>query len=115
MSIEDPEQLAALQAAGRVVAQAIRAMRAAVGVGVTTGQLDEVGAQVFARAGARSGPKLDYGFPGTHCISVNVEAVHGVPGRRRLKQGSREYWYQCLPRRSWSHHQFDSPPRPPRR
>ena len=87
MSIETPEQLEALRAAGRVVADAIRAMRAGVRVGVSTRELDEVGARVFAQAGARSGPQLDYGFPGTNCISVNGEAVHGIPGNRRLKDG----------------------------
>jgi len=87
MSIETPEELVALRAAGRVVADAIRAMRAQVRAGVSTRELDEVGARVFARAGARSGPQLDYGFPGTTCISVNDEAVHGIPSRRRLKDG----------------------------
>lgn len=87
MSIETPEQLEALRAAGRVVADAIRAMRAAVQAGVSTRELDEVGARMFALAGARSGPHLDYGFPGTSCISVNDEAVHGIPGKRRLKDG----------------------------
>lgn len=87
MSIETPEQLEALRAVGRVVADAIRAMRAEVRAGVSTEELDEVGARVFARAGARSGPQLDYGFPGTSCISVNDEAVHGVPGKRRLEDG----------------------------
>jgi methionyl aminopeptidase len=87
MSIETPEQLAALRAAGRVVADAIRVMRAAVREGVSTRELDEIGARAFARAGARSGPQLDYGFPGTNCISVNDEAVHGIPGKRRLKDG----------------------------
>jgi methionyl aminopeptidase len=87
MSIETPEELEALRAAGKVVAEAIRAMRAGVRPGVSTGELDEISARVFARAGARSGPQLDYGFPGTSCISVNDEAVHGVPGKRRLNDG----------------------------
>ena len=87
MSIESPEELEHLTAAGRVVADAIRAMRAHVRVGVSTLELDEVGTRVFAKAGARSGPKLDYGFPGTNCISVNDEAVHGIPSRRRLRKG----------------------------
>jgi methionyl aminopeptidase len=87
MSIETDEELAALRAAGRVVAEALRAMRRAVRPGVTTGELDEVGAEVFRRYGARSGPQLDYGFPGVNCISVNDEAVHGIPGRRRLRDG----------------------------
>jgi methionyl aminopeptidase len=87
MSVETPEELAALQASGRVVADALREMRRAVAPGVTTGELDAVADRVFRRAGARSGPHLDYGFPGTTCISVNDEAVHGIPGRRRLHDG----------------------------
>jgi methionyl aminopeptidase len=87
MSVETPEELRALQAAGRVVADAIRAMRRAVAPGISTAELDAIAARVFARAGARSGPQLDYGFPGVTCISVNDEAVHGIPGRRRLRPG----------------------------
>jgi methionyl aminopeptidase len=87
MSIETPEELERLRAAGRVVADAIRAMRQSVRPGVTTAELDEVGARVFRRAGARSGPQLDYGFPGVNCIRVNDEAAHGIPGRRRLRRG----------------------------
>jgi len=62
-------------------------MRRAVRPGVTTAELDAVGGEVFRRAGARSGPQLDYGFPGVNCISVNDEAVHGIPGPRRLRDG----------------------------
>lgn len=87
MSIETQADLDGLRAAGRVVAQAIRAMRAQVRPGVSTQALDAVGARVLADAGARSGPQLAYGFPGVNCISVNDEAVHGVPGPRRLREG----------------------------
>lgn len=87
MSVETQEELEALRAAGRVVAEAIRAMRRQVRPGITTAELDRIGARVFRRAGARSGPQLDYNFPGVNCISVNDEAVHGIPGRRRLRDG----------------------------
>jgi methionyl aminopeptidase len=87
MSVDSPEELDALRATGRVVAQTIRAMRRAVRAGVTTAELDAIAKREFARAGARSGPQLDYGFPGTTCISVNDEAVHGIPGRRVLRRG----------------------------
>jgi methionyl aminopeptidase len=87
VSIETEEELEALLAAGRVVAEALRAMRRAVAPGVTTMELDHVGGEVFRRYGARSGPQLDYNFPGVNCISVNDEAVHGIPGRRRLRDG----------------------------
>jgi methionyl aminopeptidase len=87
MSVSSPDELRALQAAGRVVAATIRAMRRGVRPGVTTAELDAIARREFARAGARSGPQLDYGFPGVTCISVNDEAVHGIPGRRRLRRG----------------------------
>jgi methionyl aminopeptidase len=87
VSIDHPEELAALQAAGRAVAEAIREMQRRVRPGVTTRELDEVAARVFAAHGARSGPQLDYDFPGTVCISVDDECVHGIPGARRLREG----------------------------
>jgi methionyl aminopeptidase len=87
MSIESLRDLEGLKAAGRVVRLALEAMRAVVEAGVTTGQLDAIGASVLAAHGARSAPNLTYGFPGANCISVNDEAVHGVPGDRRLDVG----------------------------
>jgi methionyl aminopeptidase len=87
MSIEDQADLDGVRAAGRVVAKAIRAMRDWVRPGVSTEELDRIGARVFAEAGARSAPQLAYGFPGVNCISVNDEAVHGIPGPRRLREG----------------------------
>ena len=62
-------------------------MRRSVRPGVTTAELDAIAGDVFERAGARSGPQLDYDFPGVTCISVNDEAVHGIPGKRKLRGG----------------------------
>ena len=87
VSIDTPEELEGLRASGRVVAEALRAMRRAVRPGVRTGELDAIAARIFRRAGARSAPQLTYGFPGATCISVNDEAVHGIPGSRRLREG----------------------------
>ncbi|HEX7091892.1 MAG TPA: type I methionyl aminopeptidase [Longimicrobiales bacterium] len=87
MSVESEKDLEGLRAAGRVVARALAAMRAAVRPGVTTAELDAIAAAVLAQEGARSAPQLAYGFPGTTCISVNEEAVHGIPGSRVLRPG----------------------------
>src|SRR3954462_14269023 len=87
VSVRDAVELEAMRKAGRVVADALRAMRRAVRPGVTTGELDAVAANVFSDAGARSGPQLDYDFPGVTVIPVNDEAVHGIPGPRRLREG----------------------------
>lgn len=55
--------------------------------GVTTRELDAVGASVLRSHGARPAPMFIYGFPGSVCISVNDEIVHGVPGDRVIRRG----------------------------
>jgi methionyl aminopeptidase len=87
MSINEPEELAGMRAAGAVVCLMLSAMKSAVRPGITTVELDDVGAGVMRQHGARSAPALVYRFPGVNCISVNDEAVHGIPGKRALKRG----------------------------
>lgn len=87
MSIETPEELEAMERVGALVASVLAEMRSAVAPGVTTGALDEIAARAFLREGATSGPAEIVGFPGTTCISVNEEVVHGVPGSRVLRDG----------------------------
>jgi methionyl aminopeptidase len=62
-------------------------MKRAVRPGVTTAELDEVGATVMRDHRAQSAPQLVYKFPGVSCISLNEEAVHGVPGQRKVQAG----------------------------
>src|SRR5579885_1675060 len=87
VSISGPEELAALKAAGAVVRRVLDAMKKQVRPGVTTGELDAIGAEVMRASGAESAPSKVYRFPGANCISINEEAVHGVPGDRRLREG----------------------------
>lgn len=87
MSIQSEEELEQLRAVGRIVRLALDAMSAAVEPGITTAELDAICALVLAEHGASSAPKKVYQFPGTSCISVNEEAIHGVPGSRALREG----------------------------
>lgn len=87
MSISGPEELEALKAAGAVVRRVLEAMKKQVRAGVTTGELDKIGAEIIEASGAHSAPAKVYRFPGANCISINEEAVHGVPGDRALRDG----------------------------
>ena len=83
MTIDSDRDLQGLRRVGRVVALARDEMRRAVEPGMSTRELDRIGAGVFERYGARSAPNLVYGFPATNCISLNDEAVHGIPSPER--------------------------------
>ena len=87
MTISSKEDLAGMTLVGKLVGEAIQEMTAAARPGMTTAELDEVGASFLRRHGARSAPQMTYNFPGFNLISVNEQIVHGVPGPRRLEPG----------------------------
>lgn len=87
MTISNDEDLTQLAEIGRIVANALEVMGAAIEPGITTSELDEIGRKMLDGAGARSGPELCYDFPGATCISVNEEIAHGIPGDRRIRAG----------------------------
>src|SRR5690242_528624 len=87
MSIRSQAELEKLRAIGRIVRLALDRTAAAVRPGITTAELDAIGAGVLADHGAESAPPKVYGFPGALCISVNEEAIHGIPGDRVVRAG----------------------------
>ena len=86
MTIRNREELLGVLRVGRVVKLALDATKAEVRAGASTQYLDDICAAVFRSHGARSAPRLVYGFPGSACISVNDEAVHGIPSAARIIQ-----------------------------
>lgn len=85
MSIESQADLDGLSRAGKVVAHTLSAMEQAIAVGITTQELDDIARQSLESYGARPTPKDELGFPGYSCISINDEAVHGIPSARRIQ------------------------------
>ena len=81
------EELRHMRAAGRVVAEMHSAIRVAALPGVTTGELDRIAHDVLDRRGATSNFLGYHGYPAVICASVNDELVHGIPGKRVLKDG----------------------------
>jgi methionyl aminopeptidase len=87
MSIRSQAEFEKLRVIGKIVRRALDKTSAAVRPGITTGELDKIGASVLAQNGAQSAPPKVYGFPGALCISVNDEAIHGIPGERVIQFG----------------------------
>ena len=76
-----------MEAAGRCVARAHEAVRAAARPGVTTVELDQVAERVIRGEGCVPSFLGYRGFPGSICASPNDVIVHGIPDRRRLRSG----------------------------
>jgi len=87
MSIQSQADLDGMRRVGATVAAILSEMCGSVRAGMSTAELDGIGGRAMSRVGARSAPRVMYGFPGFTCISVNHEIVHGIPGGRRLKPG----------------------------
>ena len=87
MTIETEADVVALQRIGRIVSSVLQAMLDAAEPGMSTRELDAIGAKLLEQQGARSAPQLSYGFPGATCISINEEAAHGIPGDRVIRPG----------------------------
>ncbi|MFU8689306.1 type I methionyl aminopeptidase [Rossellomorea sp. FS2] len=87
MIVRNDEELEALKEIGRIVAEIRDELRKQTKPGVTTKELDEIAGRMFEEAGALSGPKGEYDFPGYTCISVNEEVAHGIPGSRVINEG----------------------------
>ena len=88
--IKSEHEIELMRAAGRVNAAAHAAIREAVRPGVTTGELDAIAAEVIRNAGGKPaflGVMGAYPYPATITASVNDELVHGIPSRRKLKEG----------------------------
>lgn len=87
MSIKTNAEFEKLKAIGAIVAASLRAMARSVRPGVTTAELNEIGAKWLRDQGAEAAPPRVYGFPAEVCISVNDEAMHGIPGKRVIRPG----------------------------
>ncbi|QDK41772.1 type I methionyl aminopeptidase [Bacteriovorax stolpii] len=87
MTIETKEDIEKLKVIGKIVADALKLMMSEAKVGMTTKELDDIGAKYLVDHGANSAPLITYKFPGATCISVNEEIAHGIPGERALKDG----------------------------
>ena len=87
ISLKSPREIEAMRRAGRITAQARALAGSMVRPGVTTHEIDTAVRRFIESHGARPSFLGYAGFPGSACISVNDEVIHGIPGPRKLKEG----------------------------
>ena len=87
ITIKSPREVDSMRKAGEIVGKTIELLKASVEPGMTTRDLDRIAFREITRQGATPTFKGYRGFPATICASVNEEIVHGIPGKRVLKEG----------------------------
>lgn len=85
--IKSPREIEWMRKAGKITAAARTIARQAIRDGVTTAEIDKEVYDFITKSGATPS-FLNYGgFPGSACISVNEELIHGIPGSRVVRKG----------------------------
>lgn len=90
ITIKSESELVLMREAGRINAEALAAARAIIEPGVTTADLNAAAEDVLRKYGCYSpfkGYPGPYPYPASTNVSVNYELVHGIPGKRKLKEG----------------------------
>ena len=87
ISIKSAREIEAMRRAGRITAQARALAASMIRPGVTTREIDTAVRRFIESKGAKPSFLGYGGFPGSACISVNEEVIHGIPGNRVLKDG----------------------------
>ena len=87
IQLKNKAQIDAMRDACRISGEALALGGEHVKPGVTTGQINEIIHRYILKQGATPSFLGYGGFPGSACISVNEEVIHGIPGNRELKDG----------------------------
>ena len=82
--LKTAEQIRLMKEAGRITGEAILKARDAIRPGVSTWEVDRVIHDYIVKCGAKPSFLGYAGFPGSACISVNSEVIHGIPSRKRI-------------------------------
>ena len=85
--IKNPSEIELMRKSGQIVADVLKLIEDNVKVGVKTRYLDKLAYDYIVGCGAKPSFLGYGGFPGTICVSIDEEVVHGFPSERVLKDG----------------------------
>ena len=87
INLKTDHEIEMMARAGRVLEGVVEELKVACREGVRTIELDRLAERRIRAAGARPGFLGYHGFPNSICVSINDEAVHGIPSKRRIADG----------------------------
>lgn len=87
IELKNKEEIAKMRLGGEIASRILKYLESQIKEGMTTLELDQMAEKMILHAGAKPSFKGYQNYPGSICISVNEEVVHGIPGARVLKSG----------------------------
>lgn len=87
ITVKNKDQIKLMREAGRITGEALALAGESIKPGMTTKQLDTIIRHHIERRGAKPSFLGYGGFPGSACISINNEVIHGIPGSRVIEEG----------------------------
>jgi methionyl aminopeptidase len=85
--LKSQDDLIRIKRSGVILAAVMQELQAALRPGMTTLEIDLLSEELIRKKKALAAFKGYRGFPGTACVSVNEEIVHGIPGERVILEG----------------------------
>lgn len=83
VSLKSPQEIELMAEAGRILKRILERLKTCVAAGRTTGEIDELAAELARKEGVSPAFKGYRGYPANICVSVNEEVVHGIPSYAR--------------------------------
>jgi methionyl aminopeptidase len=87
ISKKSNREIGFMRTAGLIVAEVLEILMDRIGAGMTTKDLDRIAEREIRARGATPSFKGYRGFPASLCVSINEEIVHGIPGKRVIRDG----------------------------
>ncbi|MCL5407608.1 MAG: type I methionyl aminopeptidase [Patescibacteria group bacterium] len=87
IELKNQAEIAKMRQGGKIASRILKSLESQAKEGVTTLELDQMAEKMILEADAKPSFKGFQGYPGSVCISVNEEVVHGIPSTRILKDG----------------------------
>jgi methionyl aminopeptidase len=88
INLKTPEEIELIRESGRIAGRTLDLIETELKPGITTEKLDQIGHQFILDHGATPSTLGYRGYPKSMCISIDHEVVHGIPGKRRIREGN---------------------------
>ncbi len=87
IKLKNPAEIAKIKQSGSILAEVLRGLGDLIREGIATRELDTYAREQIVSRGAKPAFLGYLNYPASLCVSINQEVIHGIPGKRKLRNG----------------------------